>query len=101
MINIKTKEEILDMYVKRYDELDSYARENLSQKYDEILSDFKLENIDTKEKYDAYFDELEKKNEELFKLSTCECLESSPSKRFTEILASYGIIVFFKMNLIK
>ncbi|MCT4585645.1 MAG: hypothetical protein N4A54_12030 [Peptostreptococcaceae bacterium] len=101
MVNIKTKEELLNLYVKRYDELDSYAKENLSQKYDEILKDFESKNINTKDSYENYFDELEKKNEELFKLSTCECLESSPAKRFTEILASYGVIVFFRTNLIK
>lgn len=97
-MKFKTKQEILDLYVDRYDKLDGYAKEFLGEKYDDYIRI--LKDVKTEEEYYEVFKKLEADNEDRFKSGVGVCVDSSPHNIFMEVLSSYGIIVFFRDNLI-
>jgi nicotinic acid mononucleotide adenylyltransferase len=97
---IRDKGEVLREYVNRYPKLDEHFKKELVQEYDryrELLIDTK-----TKEEALEVFEDEIKKNEEKYKSDTLiECLEGSPHNQYMEILANYGLIVFFRDNMIE
>lgn len=100
MVKFKTKEEIQSLYVKRYDELDAFALDQLGREYDHFMNQMK--DCKTKEDVMAFFDEKVHINEQRFRKSShIASVETSPCNDFYTLLAAYGMIVFFRDNIIK
>ncbi|WMM24761.1 hypothetical protein RBU61_17825 [Tissierella sp. MB52-C2] len=100
MFEIRGKEEVLNEYVKRYPELDQFVMDELSREYDRYID--LLKNLETREEAIEIFEEEIKMNERSYKdNSKMRALEGSTHNQFMEILANYGLIVFFRDNMIK
>lgn len=100
MVKIKSKEEVLRDYVSRYPELDEHFKDELAKEYDRYKE--LLMGVDTREEALKIFEDEIKKNEQKYKDDALiECLEGSPHKQYMEILANYGLIVFFRDNMLK
>jgi len=100
MVKFKTKEEIQSLFVSRYDELDVFAIEQLGREYDHFMN--QLEDCKTKEDVEEFFEKKIHINEQRFrKTSQYQSIESSPCNDFHSLLAAYGMIVFFRDNIIK
>lgn len=99
MIKLKSKHEVLSQYVSRYPELDQQFLKRLSAEYDHYVE--ALKDCVTKE--DAYkvFENEIKENERLYKDNAkMRCLEGSTYDQYMEILAHYGLIAFFRDNIL-
>jgi len=100
MFKIVSKEEVLRKYKSRYPELDQFALEELSREYDRYLD--LIKNLETKEDVMAVFQEEIEKNERRYKDNyQMKALEGSPHDQFMDILAAYGMIVFFRDNMVE
>ncbi len=100
MFKIRSKEEVLKDYVNRYPELDRFIIDELSREYDRYID--LLKNLESKEEALAVFDEEIERNERRFKDNAqMKALEGSTHDQFMEILANYGMIVFFRDNMIE
>ena len=100
MFKIKDKEEVLKKYVNRYPELDEHFKNELAKEYYRYRE--LLENVKTKEEAIEVFENEIRKNEERYKSDELvKCLEGSPHDQYMEILANYGLIVFFRDNMIE
>lgn len=100
MFKIKDKDELLKEYVKRYPELDMFAVQELSKEYDRYID--LLKNIETKEEAIEVFQTEIRNNEKRYEDNSCmKSLEGSTHAQFMEILATYGLIVFFRDNMIE
>ena len=100
MFEIRGKEEVLNEYVKRYPELDQFVINELSREYDRYID--LLKNLETREEAIEIFEEEIEMNERSYKdNSKMRALEGSTHNQFMEILANYGLIVFFRDNMIK
>ncbi|MBU5424791.1 hypothetical protein KQI41_00095 [Tissierella pigra] len=100
MFEIRSKEEVLKEYVRRYPELDRFVMDELSKEYDRYID--LLKNLETKEEAIGVFQEEIERNERSYKdNSKMRALEGSTHNQFMDILANYGLIVFFRDNMIK
>lgn len=100
MFNIRSKEEVLKEYVNRYSKLDEFAIDELSKEYDRYID--LLKSLETREEAIAMFEDEIEKNERKYKDNAqMEALEGSPHGQFMDILANYGLIVFFRDNMIE
>lgn len=100
MFEIRNKEEVLNEYVRRYPELDKFVIDELSREYDRYIG--LLKNLETRDEAIEVFENEIKTNEEKYKYNQqVRGLEGPSNERFMEILASYGLIVFFRDNMIK
>ncbi len=99
MIKLIKKEAVLKSSVRRYPELDKFFVESLSTDYDryaEILKD-----CNTKEEYYEIFRKEIKANEQRYKEnSMIKGVEGSTYDQFMDILAQYGLIKFFRDNML-
>lgn len=99
-MRIRSKEEVVKTYKNRYPELDQYFIANLKQEYDryyEKLKDMTGEN----EIRDFFAKEIEK-NEQNYKGGThVEGVNASLHNHYMSVLANYGLIVFFRDNMIE
>lgn len=100
MVKLKSKEEVLKEYKFRYPELDNYFMKELSKEYDKYAE--LLKGCETKEEAHAIFSKEIKENEDRYSESTMmRGLEGSPDVQFMDILAQYGLIKFFKDNILE
>lgn len=100
MFKIRSKKEVLNEYVNRYPELDQFVIDELSREYDRYID--LLKNLETKEEALEVFEEEIEKNERRYKENDqMKSLEGSTHDQFMEILANYGMIVFFRDNMIE
>ncbi|SCX76167.1 hypothetical protein [Alkaliphilus peptidifermentans] len=100
MIQFKSKEDILKLYVSRYPELDAFAQAELEKEYDYFIKS--LKDCTTREEVAAVFEEKIIVNEGKYRRNPqITGVESSPCKDFYQILANYGMIVFFRDNILK
>ncbi|WP_077369096.1 hypothetical protein [Anaerosalibacter sp. Marseille-P3206] len=99
MVKIKSKEEVLREYQSRYEELDSFFIEELSKEYDRYAE--KLKDVDTKEEAIDMFRKEVKRNERRYKQNTMNASEASLHGQFMDILAQYGLIKFFRDNILE
>ncbi len=98
MFKLKSKEEVLKNYVSRYPELDQQFIANLSEEYDRYAK--LLKDCNTKEEAIEVFDSEIRENENRYKDNALiRGLEDSPYNQYMEILAHYGLIVFFRDNI--
>lgn len=99
-MRIRSKEEVLELYKSRYPQLDRFFQKMLSAEYDkhyDILKDFQ-----TPAQADSYFDEEIEKNEQMYKDNMqMEGIEAALNDQFMTVLANYGLIVFFRDNMIE
>lgn len=99
MLKIKSKEKVMREYVSRYPELDNFARRELSREYDRYM--YILRDCNTKEEYYKVFSKEIKRNEQRYRdTAHNRGLEGSPHNQFMEILACYGLIKFFRDNML-
>lgn len=99
MIKLRSKEEVLKNYVSRYPELDQHFMMKLSKEYDRYVE--ALKDCSTREEVNKIFEDEIKENERLYKDNAMlRGLEDSPYNQYMEILAHYGLIVFFRDNIL-
>lgn len=99
MIKLRKKEEVLKEYVSRYSELDNFFMEELSKDYDRYVEI--LKDCNTKEEYYEIFRKEIKANEQRYKdNSMIKGVEGSTYDQFMDILAQYGLITFFRDNML-
>ena len=99
-MRIRSKEEVLELYKSRYPQLDRFFQKMLSSEYDkhyDILKDFQ-----THADADRYFEEEIEQNEQMYKDNMqMEGIEAALNDQFMTVLANYGLIVFFRDNMIE
>lgn len=99
MYRIKSKKEVLKEYQNRYPGLDKVFLKELGKEYDRYIG--LLKNTKTRKDAMEVFEEEIKRNEKNFKRNAnMTCLEGSVHNQYMEILANYGLIVFFRDNMI-
>lgn len=100
MFIIKEKEAVLKEYTSRYPELDQVFMSELGREYDRYID--LLKNLETKEDALEVFEKEIERNENNYKNNAeMKCLEGSTHNQYMEILANYGMIVFFRDNMIE
>lgn len=100
MFKIRDKEEVLREYARRYPELDQFVMDELSKEYDRYIN--MLKSLETKNEAIVVFEEEIEKNERRYKdNSQMKALEGSTHDQFMDIMASYGLIVFFRDNMLE
>lgn len=100
MLKFKSKEEILKLYSKRYDELDAFVIDNLSKEYEHFMG--LIKDCKTKTEVNIIFQKEIELNETRYrKNAKVEGVECNLYNQFMDILAHYGMIVFFRDNIIE
>jgi len=100
MFIIRDKDVVLKEYSKRYEELDKFIMYELSKEYDRYID--LLKNLETREEAIQVFDDEIAQNEVKYTDNAqMRALEGSTHDQFMEILAAYGLIVFFRDNMIE
>ena len=100
MFKIREKEDVLREYANRYPELDQYVMDELSREYDRYVD--LLKSVELKEEAIEIFNNEIEKNERKYSDNTqMQALEASSHNQFMDILASYGLIVFFRDNMLE
>lgn len=100
MIKLRSKEEVLKKYASRYPELDQHFMTKLSDEYDRYAE--LLKDCNTKEEVIEFFENEIRGNEQLYKDNALlRGLEDSPHNQYMEILAHYGLIVFFRDSILE
>ncbi len=99
MYKIKEKEKLLKVYEKRYPELDRIFLYELGKEYDRYID--LLKDAESREDALEVFEQEIERNEKNYKANAdMKCLEGSVHHQYMEILANYGMIVFFRDNMI-
>lgn len=99
-MRIKDKEEVLRAYESRYPALDRYFLKNLSEEYDRYYE--KLQHMQTVREVEVFFEEEIEKNEQLYKDNAhIKGIEAALGDQYMTVLAAYGLIVFFRDNMIE
>lgn len=99
MLEIKSKDQVLMAYKNRYPGLDKFVLDELSKEYDRYLE--KLRGLTSREEALEVFNREIEENEQKYRdNSAMKLLEASPHTQFMEILAAYGLIVFFRDTMI-
>ncbi len=99
-MRIKTKEDVLNAYKSRYPDLDTYVTNQLSTEYDRYFE--KIENLKTSEEVRNVFEEAIILNEQRYRENAhIHGVERALNNQYMSILASYGLIVFFRDNMIE
>lgn len=100
MFIIRDKAVVLKEYSNRYEELDNFVVDELSKEYDRYID--LLKNLETREEAIKVFDDEIAQNEVKYTDNAqMRSLEGSTHDQFMEILAAYGLIVFFRDNMIE
>ncbi|MCK9444886.1 MAG: hypothetical protein M0Q14_10225 [Tissierellaceae bacterium] len=100
MFKIRDKIEVIERYIKLYPDLDQFAKEEISNEYDRYID--LIKNLETKEDVMEMFQVKIEENERKYEENAfIEALEGSPHEQFMELLECYGMIVFFRDNMIE
>lgn len=100
MIRIRSKEEVLRLYEHRYPELDHYFLRHLEEEYDRYYD--QLWHLGSKEEALHFFENEIKKNEQMYKNNALsEGIERPLHNQYMAVLAAYGLIVFFRDNMLE
>lgn len=100
MFKIRDKDDVLKEYVNRYPELDQFVIDELSKEYDRYVD--KLKSLEFREDAIKVFNrEIEQNEIRYSDNSRMTAVEASSHNQFLDILASYGLIVFFRDNMIE
>jgi len=99
MIKIRSKEEVLRLYEHRYPELDQYFLDHLEEEYDRYYE--QIWHLTKEEALDFFENEI-KKNEQMYKDNALsEGIERPLHNQYMAVLAAYGLIVFFRDNMLE
>ena len=99
-MRIRSKEEVLELYKSRYPQLDRFFQKMLSAEYDKHYDI--LKDLQTHSQAESYFEEEIQKNEQMYRDNLqIEGIEAALSDQFMTVLANYGLIVFFRDNMIE
>ena len=99
LVNIKSKSEVLKEYQSRYPELDTFFIQELSKEYDRYEE--KLKGVNTKQEALEIFRNEIKRNEARYNENAMNASEASLHDQFMDILAQYGLIKFFRDNMLE
>ncbi len=99
-MRIRSKEEVLDLYKNRYPQLDRFFQKMLSAEYDKHYN--MVKDFQTYPETEDYFEEEIQKNEQMYKDNMhMEGIEAALNDQFMTVLANYGLIVFFRDNMVE
>lgn len=99
-MRIRDKAEVLQEYESRYPALDNYFLKQLSEEYDRYYA--KLQHMQTVREVEVFFEEEIEKNELLYRNNAhMGGIEASLSDQYMNVLAAYGLIVFFRDHMIE
>lgn len=99
-MRIRTKEEVINAYNKRYPELDEYFITHLEEEYDGYYD--KIKCFQSKDEVLAFFEsEIEKNDKKYSDNAEIAGVERALNNQYMDILAAYGLIVFFRDNIIE
>lgn len=100
MFKIRDKDDVLKEYVNRYPELDQFVIDELSKEYDRYVN--MLKSVESREDAMEVFNrEIEINEKRYSDNGRMTAVEASSHNQFMDILASYGLIVFFRDNMIE
>lgn len=100
MLKLKSKDEVLKNYVTRYPALDKHFLSNLSSEYDRYAK--VLAEMKTKGEVDSFFEKEVEENEMRYSDNAMVFeSENSLHEQYMDIMAHYGIIMFFKENILE
>ena len=100
MFKIRDKDDVLKEYVNRYPKLDQFVIDELSKEYDRYVN--VLKSLESREEAINVFNrEIEQNEQRYSDNSRVTAVEASSHAQFLDILASYGLIVFFRDNMIE
>ena len=98
-MKIKTKDQVLSLYKSRYPALDKFFLQHLGEEYDRYAD--KISAMKSIEEFDEFFDSEAERNEQLYRdNANIEGIESSLSDQYMAVMAAYGIIMFFRDNIL-
>lgn len=98
-MRIREKEEILKAYEDKYSALDNYRAKNLIEEYERYYG--KLQHMQTPKEIEIFFEQEIEKNDERYKANAyMEGIEAALSDQYMMVLASYGMIVFFRDHMV-
>lgn len=98
-MKVKSKEDVLNAYKSRYPDLDAYISEHLSTEYERYFE--KIKNLKTTEEVRHVFQDAIELNEQRYRDNAhIHGVERALNNQYMSILASYGLIVFFRDNMI-
>ena len=99
-MRIRSKEEVLKEYKNKYKELDNYFISHLSEEYDKYYKIVK--DLQTKDEILEVFEKEIEKNDKMYnEHAGIEGVEKALNDQYMTVLASYGLIVFFRDNMIE
>ena len=99
-MKIRSKEEVVSAYSKRYPELDYYFISNLEHEYDKYYAQIK--NMKTAKEVESFFKKEIEKNDASFSDAVGNSgMEDSLTNQYMSILAAYGLIVFFRDTMVE
>jgi hypothetical protein len=99
-MRIKSKDEVINTYKARYPELDFYFVNQLSDEYDKYYTQIK--DLEDPELIKGVFHKAMERNEMKYKENAyIKGVERSLNNQYMSILAAYGLIVFFRDNMIE
>lgn len=99
-MRIKSKDEVIKLYKNRSPELDSYFIKSLEEEYDKHYEAVK--NLESLDEINDYFEREIEKNEQLYNENALvQGVEMALTNQYMSILANYGLIVFFRDNMIE
>lgn len=100
MYKIRDKDQVLKEYNRRYPELDKIFIKELGKEYDRYID--LLKHAQTREQaLEVFAEEIEKNESNYRNNAAMNYLEGSTHTQYMEILANYGLIVFFRDNMIE
>lgn len=100
MYKIRDREEVLKEYQRRYHELDQVFMAELGKEYDRYID--LLKEAETREQALEVFEKEIENNENNYRDNAeMKFLEGSTHTQYMEILANYGLIVFFRDNMLE
>ncbi len=95
MLEIRSKEEIIEIYKKRYPDSEKYLIDELSKNYDIYLN--LIKSKESKEEALEVFEEEIRENERSYKDNQqVKDLEGASYDRYFDVLSEYGKITFFR-----
>lgn len=100
MYKIRDKDQVLKEYSRRYPELDNMFIKELGNEYDRYID--LLKHAQTREQaLEVFAEEIERNENNYRNNAAMNFLEGSTHTQYMEILANYGLIVFFRDNMIE
>ncbi len=95
MFKLRTKEEVLEVFVSKYPTVDKFVKDEIEKEYDRYLC--LLKSLESKEEALEVFEKEIEENETNYRDNQqVRLLEGASNNRFMDVLEDYGKIVFLR-----